>query len=210
MAVNLIFDLDGTLANTWSAAFEVVNDLKLLNNKLTPKDYERLKNMPVKKVLKELNIPIWRAPRLLIKGRVALASHLTEIPAFKGIPEVIGRLGVSDNQLFVMSSNSHSNIARLLGVYGIEKSFLHTYGGVGIFSKASVLKKIIKDYKLDKSKTYYIGDEARDIEAAKRAGIRSVAVTWGFNGEKILRENKPDHVVHTPSELSKLFSGGKK
>lgn len=210
MAANLIFDLDGTLADSWPAVFEVVNDMELLSRELSPKDYERLKNMPVKKILKELNIPIWRTPRLLIRGHAALAHHIAEIPSFRGVPEVIHQLNTSDNQLFVLSSNSHSNVARLLNAYGIEKSFVHIYGGAGIFSKASALKKIIKDHNLDKAKTYYVGDEVRDIEAAKRAGIHSIAVTWGFNGEKILREYKPDHVVHTPAALRKLFAGGKK
>jgi len=51
----------------------------------------------------------------------------------------------------------------------------------------------------------YIGDEVRDIEAARAAGIKIASVTWGYNLESILTENKPDYIVTQPRDLLNLM-----
>jgi len=38
----------------------------------------------------------------------------------------------------------------------------------------------------------FVGDKTRDIEAAKKAGIRMAAVTWGYNSRRSLDAMKPD------------------
>ena len=48
----------------------------------------------------------------------------------------------------------------------------------------------------------YVGDSPFDIEAAKAAGLRAIAVTWGgIHGEERLRAAAPDAIVSTPAEL---------
>ncbi|HLB58081.1 MAG TPA: HAD hydrolase-like protein, partial [Gammaproteobacteria bacterium] len=49
--------------------------------------------------------------------------------------------------------------------------------------------------------TFYIGDETRDIQAAKKNHIYSIAVTWGFNNKKVLAAEKPDFLIDNPKEL---------
>jgi phosphoglycolate phosphatase len=50
----------------------------------------------------------------------------------------------------------------------------------------------------------YIGDEVRDIDAAKKAEVAAVSVTWGYNTEEVLTKNNPKIIIKTPSELSLL------
>ena len=78
-------------------------------------------------------------------------------------------------------------------------NFIHAESS--FFGKKRILRKIIKSYKLDKSKTFYIGDETRDIEAAKECGVYSVAVTWGCNSEKILSQHQPHYIVRKPEDI---------
>jgi phosphoglycolate phosphatase-like HAD superfamily hydrolase len=47
----------------------------------------------------------------------------------------------------------------------------------------------------------YIGDEFRDMAAARKAGVQAVAVTWGYHAESLLRQTEPNVVVNQPSEL---------
>ena len=51
-----------------------------------------------------------------------------------------------------------------------------------------------------------IGDETRDVTGARQAGIKSIAVTWGINSEKLLRRKKPTFVLKKPRELIDLLS----
>ena len=46
-----------------------------------------------------------------------------------------------------------------------------------------------------------IGDEVRDVDAAHKAGIDSMAVSWGFNSIELLESSAPTHLVHSPEEL---------
>lgn len=201
---NIIFDLDGTLADSIDVVIDVLNDLKVIDRTITRDDYELAKNMTIKDIAKELGISLWRAPRVLVKGRAELTKRIDEIPFFAGMDQTIDELS-KENRLFVMSSNSLVNVEKFLKIHGIDGYFEKKYGGIGIFSKAKMLKKIIKDYNLDSETSYYIGDEIRDVDAAKKAGIKSVSVTWGFNGEEILSSRNPDHIVRTPQELASIF-----
>ena len=52
---------------------------------------------------------------------------------------------------------------------------------------------------------WMIGDEARDIKASKKSGIKSIAVTWGFQDEATLRRLNPDFIVKTPEDILKII-----
>ena len=72
---------------------------------------------------------------------------------------------------------------------------------IAISAKKRILRKILKAYKIDKSQAFYIGDETRDIDAAKGSDINSVAVTWGFNSATVLARHQPQFIVQKPEDL---------
>ena len=74
-----------------------------------------------------------------------------------------------------------------------------------LFGKASVIKKLLQKHNRQREKkVFYVGDETRDIEAAKKCNIISVAVIWGYNSEEILLREKPDFIVKTPRDILNL------
>lgn len=200
----IIFDLDGTLADSIPVLLDIINEMKVIDRKLTLKDYQKAKNLTVIEILKEYKVPLWRTPRLLVKGRTELTKRIDEVPFFAGMDTAVKQLN-KQHRLFVMSSNSLVNVQKFLEIHGIKNQFEEVYGGVGIFSKAKMLRNILKDHDIDVSSAYYVGDEVRDVDAAKKAGLKSVAVTWGFNGEKFLRAHEPDFLVRTPEKLQEIF-----
>ena len=48
---------------------------------------------------------------------------------------------------------------------------------------------------VSKEEAVYVGDSPFDVEAAKAAGLTSVAVSWGAFSEETLRVAEPDHLV---------------
>jgi phosphoglycolate phosphatase len=50
-------------------------------------------------------------------------------------------------------------------------------------------------------RTVYVGDDARDIEAGRRAGTMTVAVGWGYLADEDHREWSADLAISSPSEL---------
>lgn len=51
------------------------------------------------------------------------------------------------------------------------------------------------------ARSVYVGDDARDIEAGKRAGMRTIAVSWGYTDGDDPHEWGADHVIAQPHEL---------
>ena len=69
---------------------------------------------------------------------------------------------------------------------------------------AKALRRIIKQERIDRTRVLYVGDEMRDVAAAKKAKVAVAAVSWGFHTEALLRGLRPDAVLAEPSELMEL------
>ena len=69
------------------------------------------------------------------------------------------------------------------------------------------LQLAAEQLKLAPEKCFYLGDDLRDIQAARAAGMRSVAVEWGYHSPDNAgpREWNADAVIGTPAELLKLL-----
>ena len=85
----------------------------------------------------------------------------------------------------ILSSNTQENVKQFLDKNELDFfDFVRT--GKSVFGKSHMINKIIKQRKVRKSDVFYVCDEVRDIEAAKKSGIKSVAVTWGYNTKDAL------------------------
>ena len=60
---------------------------------------------------------------------------------------------------------------------------------------------VLEQFHISKEDAVYIGDSEVDIQTAENAGMKEIAVTWGFRSEDFLKENGADCLVHTPEEL---------
>ncbi len=201
---NIIFDFDGTIADSLPLAMDLFYGWAKIEP-FPPDKVQRLRNMTLKDVIRTVGIPLWRVPSLLVQARTQFGKRLTEVSVFDGIPQVLDQLHSRGHKLFVMSSNSPQNIRKFLKSQGINQYFDGIHGNTGLFGKTTALKHIIRRYKLSAKETYAIGDETRDIDAAKKAKIVSIAVNWGYNADKILKAHKPDYLVSKPSQLLELL-----
>ena len=196
----VIFDFDGTLVDSLPVALaiarEVVPEMELSNKQL-----QMLRQMPARDVIKQSGIPRWKQLRLLVKGKKLLAQHLDELHVFPGMAQAVADLSGAGYNLVLVSSNSEHNIRKVLRRHKIEQYFAGVYGNVGLFNKARIFKVALKKQRASADQAVYVGDEVRDIEAADTARIKVVAVTWGYNSEKILKAYRPDYLARTPQQL---------
>jgi phosphoglycolate phosphatase-like HAD superfamily hydrolase len=201
----VIFDFDGTLADTLVASIRIFE--KLSNRKVPFNDEEiaHLRGLTAFNVVRELRIRPWRVPWLLVRGRAMMRREMETIKVFADMETVLAELKQAGVPMYIMSSNSPGNIRRLLEAHGWDGYFKRVYGNVGIFGKTKMLRRIIARNQLMAQTAYYVGDEGRDIEAAKRAGMHSVAVSWGFNSAALLQHHHPAEMATTPAELSAIF-----
>ena len=75
------------------------------------------------------------------------------------------------------------------------------YSGVTIFGKTTIINNVLRQKHFQPESVIYVGDETRDIESAKKANIKVIAVSWGFNSPEALSKQNPDFLIHHPHEL---------
>jgi len=198
---NIIFDFDGTIADSFGVVVRIAADLTDSHEALKPAEVERLRGMSLLHIARELKIKPWKVPFLLARGRRRMRREMSKVQVFQGMPETIKTLYGEGHKLYIMSSNSVQNIHLFLHRHDMLNEFIKVYGGVGLFGKARVLKKLLRQNGLDAAGTIYVGDEVRDIEAAKRAGVRILSVGWGYNTPEILSRHEPDVLAEKPADI---------
>ncbi len=203
----VIFDFDGTLADSFTAVIAIAykltkrEQLADLNHAQTMRN----NNAGLVQAISTLEIPRWKWPWLLQRGRRVMAREIHKVPLFPGMEEVLERLKRDSYEMYIISSNSVSNVDRFLTEKGILPYFNKVYGGSGLFDKAKTIKKLMKEQSLDPSSTIYVGDEVRDIEATKQLNMPCVAVSWGYNSEDLLLQHSPMVVARTPKQLENII-----
>lgn len=201
----VIFDFDGTLADTFVTSVRIFEKLTKRLQPFSDEEILRLRGLTMLHLVRELRIRPWRVPWLLVRGRKQMRKQMESIIVFEGIEDILRQLQAADVPVFIMSSNSPGNIRRLLRRLGLEQYFTHIYGNVGLFGKAKMLRHVIARNKLVPADTFYVGDEGRDVEAAKRVGVRSVAVTWGYNTHELLASHHPQAIADDRQELARIL-----
>jgi phosphoglycolate phosphatase-like HAD superfamily hydrolase len=200
---SVIFDFDGTIADSFAISLEVGNRLaqEYGIEPVTPEKLDRWRHMTAKAILNELNLPMLQLPCMLHRFKRALQAEVSNFPFFLGMRETILELWDQDYVLGVVTSNSAENVRQFLNHQGIGHLFEFVESCPYYLGKQRVLRSIACRHQLDLEKMLYVGDETRDIDAAKQILVQSVAVTWGFNSAQALREHHPDYLIDQPREL---------
>jgi HAD superfamily hydrolase (TIGR01549 family) len=201
----LIFDFDGTIADSMDLAIEIFYEVTGHPRIDDPERIAYLRTLPLLKVARVAKVAPHQIPRLLLKGRTLMHQRIDEVKTFPHLHDTLEHLHTDGYQLFVMSSNSQQNVEHFLQKHHLAEYFDGVYGGVGLFSKTGALRKIMRRNKLQPEDCYYIGDEMRDIAAARKAHIRPVAVAWGYNAVSALRKQSPFAVAEKPTDLERIF-----
>ena len=200
--LNIIFDFDGTLADSFSTAMQKLILLADQFNfrKINQNEIDGLKDLTSQEIIKYLKIPFYRLPVVLHHAREYMRDEIPVLSTFMNLPEVLNELHL-DCSLGILTSNSYENVVSWLAGHKIRHLFDFIHAESCYFGKKYILKKLMKSYKMESFQTFYVGDETRDIDAAKKCKINSIAVSWGFNSEATLVKNKPDYFARTPNEI---------
>ena len=196
----MVFDFDGTIADTFQKIKSIVNDLKKEEGKEI--DFEEIRDYGTIALIKKSGVPFWKLPKFIYRTMSELKNK-GNIKLFPWTSKVFKKLS-KDYKLGILSSNSEGNIRSVLRKYKIENLFEFVYSKSSLFGKHKTIKKMCKKYKIKSNEAIYVGDEDRDIIAAKKVKIKIIAVTWGFNSKKRLKEKNPDYLIENPRELLKI------
>jgi phosphoglycolate phosphatase len=204
----IIFDFDGTIADTRNTVVKIANQLAVEFN-YQPIDEEellRLSHLSSREIIQQSPVPLYKIPFLLRKLKKELNKEISRLKPFSGIAESLTLLRENGYRLGIITSNIEDNVIAFLKNNKLDLFFEFIYSGITLFGKDKIINKLIKNHKLAVDKIIYVGDETRDIEAAKKSKIRVIAVGWGFNSPNILAEYQPDFLVTHPQELVTIIN----
>ncbi len=197
----VIWDFDGTLADSLPSAVSIFNRLAPEMGIKPIGDLSAARELSTRQFLKQHGISLWRLPRLVRKYQAIAAESADQLKLIEGIPATLAALASAGVRLGVLSSNREDNIRRCLRANGVEQHFAFVIGYPRLFGKAKALKRILRAERTDRADVLYVGDELRDVEAAKKAGVKVAAVAWGFHKAELLHTGAPDFVATEVREL---------
>jgi phosphoglycolate phosphatase len=203
---NIIFDFDGTIADSFEIIVAIIKKLTHVRGDLDEESIYALRQQPISEIMKKLKVRSWQLPLLLLRGRYMMRQKIKKIKLFEGVVKTVEELHAEGHNLFIVSSNSSRNVVELLKQHRLANSFVDIEGGVSLFNKEKALNKIVKRNSLDSRETWYIGDELRDIDAAAATQLRSIAVTWGFTDKDILISHQPTAIAEKPTDIMTILN----
>lgn len=198
----VIFDFDGTLADSTAWAIRAVRPLaeRFKFKAVTEDEIAMLRGRSSREIIDYLGLPLWKVPLVAAHGKKMMAAEAHAIPLFAGTSDLLRGLSAAGLRLAIVSSNSEATIRSILGAE--LAGLVDHYGcGAAIFGKASKFKAVVKAARIPKDRVLCIGDETRDIEAAREAGLACGAVEWGYATRRALADHSPTMMFAAMDEI---------
>ncbi len=202
----LIFDFDGTLVNSFELGIEAFKHFvyNKRHGTINFEDIDRFRDLTAREVINHLQIPFYKVPLLMFKVRLFFRDRIVSCTPYPGLKDILPKFIKKGYPMGILTSNSAENVSLYLKHHDLEYfDFVHSENS--LFGKARLLKKLLKKYGFSSDEAYYIGDETRDIEAARESNVKVVSVTWGFNSKKLLSTYGPDFLIDEPVGLLDIF-----
>jgi phosphoglycolate phosphatase len=199
----ILFDFDGTIADTLELLVKVYNEIAPHFNcrKVDMEDVQHLRGKRPQDLLNDYKVTVTKLPLLVTWGRFKMNNKMNEIQPFDSMLNVLNKMKSLGLSLGILTSNSQKNIQGFIRRYKLNDLFDFVYTGKHIFGKAEILRKIMKEHQISHENILYVGDETRDIEAARKVQVKMAAVCWGFNNKEALSKLNPDYIVEQPKSL---------
>ncbi|MDM9558844.1 HAD hydrolase-like protein [Bordetella petrii] len=201
------FDFDGTLADTmpwFESVLDGVAD-RYGFRKVDAAERAQLRHRNAHEILKYLGIPAWKMPAIMAHVRQLMRDGAPGLQLFDGIAPALARVREAGLRLAVVSSNSPDNVRRALGPQA-SQLFDDYECGIDMFGKAAKLKRLLARHRVAPQRCILVGDEMRDIDAARKAGVRVAAVAWGYNHVDALRGHGPDEIIMHVADLPAVLT----
>lgn len=208
MVKSIIFNCNGVMVNTRGIAIEIYNSIaqKKGYKLISPEEIHTFSSMSIRQRCNALGIPFHHMPVIGIAIKRRYQEHLLNLQAVNGIPELLQNLRNEGYHLGMLTSNLQRTTRAFLANNGID-IFDHEHYSHHPFTKRKAIQQYIYKNKSDKDTLLYVGDELRDIQACRRAGIRCIGVTWGYDSRALLQQGNPDYIAEAPEDILFYLTG---
>jgi phosphoglycolate phosphatase len=203
----VIFDFDGTLADSGSLMIRTLNDLagQFGLRRVSDDEVQMLRGRSNTEIVRYLGVPLWKLPKIASEMRKRITADIDQIKLFAGVDDMLRTLDCGAVRLAIVSSNSEENVRRVLGAENSARIDVFDCSAA-MFGKASKLRSVMRRLGIAPQATLYVGDETRDIEAAHEVSVACGVVTWGYAKPELLASFKPTLTFNDMSEIGSLVA----
>lgn len=210
MKPGLIFDLDGTLVDSLSGIATSLNHALSglgLPSHVTA-DVRRFigdgswvlakRAAPADSPVEAIN-----AIELAFKAHYD-ASWIHGTFPYEGISELLQHLQKLGHPLAILSNKPHPFTEAIAKAVFPQIAFDVVVGqkpGIPHKPDPTGALEIVRAFGLPAADCILIGDSTIDLETSRNAGLRSIAVTWGYHDRAPLEAAKPDALIDSPAQL---------
>jgi HAD superfamily hydrolase (TIGR01509 family) len=211
----IIFDVDGTLANSVGFFYEVALEI-LIRAGAPPvskeRVYELMRHGDVAP-LEKLFPPNYPDPAVALKRIVDNRMHEwmrryhDETEAIPGSVELLHDLHARGLRLGIATSSGRA--LPFLDRWGVRRLFSGIVGREDVQSRKPHPEPVLKclgHLGLDPHEVVYVGDSPIDIRAGKAAGSYTVGVLTGTSPHEVLHREDPDHILASVAQLHGILS----
>ncbi len=209
----VIFDLDGTLLNTISDLGHCANHVLEMHG--LPLHSIAEYRLMVGRGMRNLMIsalpegtPQERVSELLAEFLAWYQDHLdVDTVPYPGIVELVNGLNESGYRLAVASNKIQPGTEKLIRKFFPHIPFVAVMGNCSEFPlkpDAALVRYIMDRAGVSEQDTVMVGDSGIDIETARNAGIRSIAVSWGFRPVDELAS--ATFIAHSAAQLKEIIN----
>lgn len=202
----VILDFDGTIANSLPWFMRVANTVAdtFKFKRIEESELERLRGYSPNQLIRHLGVPMWKLPLIARHMRALTAENIDQIMLFEGVDRLLEQLSDAGVTMAIVTSNSCANVRYVLGT---DHAALVRYYecGTSLFGKGPRFRRILRQSGVLPSEALCIGDEIRDLEAARQEGIPFGAVAWGFTNVEILKAYAPVEVFAEVGEIAEAI-----
>lgn len=200
-----IFDLDGTLVDSFPWFLRTINDVadRFGFRRVRDEDVEALRHASTREILSRLEVPMWKLPAIARHARRLKGEAAAEISLFAGAEAMLRTLADNGVQLALVTSDSEANAREKLGASAAL--FSHFDCAASVFGKPTKFRRVIQRTGVAPGQAIAIGDEVRDIEAARSVGIACGAVSWGYAAPAALRAHGPDVMFDRMEDIPRVL-----
>lgn len=206
---NIIFDFDGTLADT-SKLIVATMQKSIQDSGLPFRNAEQIK-ATIGVRLEEIPSILWPSFKGLGEPFDAIYRKNFEelkdqipVTLFPGVKETLSKLKGNGYKMAIATSRSHRSVEELTHQLGIRDYFIYLLGGNDVSEgkpKPESIFKILSEMDWNQNETMMVGDMAVDILMGRNAGIKTCGVTYG-NGKALeLEEVGADYIITDFSHL---------
>ncbi|PKP93114.1 MAG: HAD family hydrolase [Alphaproteobacteria bacterium HGW-Alphaproteobacteria-16] len=199
----VIFDFDGTLSDSGTWFLSVMDHLsdRYGFRRVALDEVETFRKMSSRDVISRLAIPRWKLFFIARYVRRLFGRNTDAVHLFDGVPEMLERIEASGVKLALISSNSEANARAVLGPE-IAARFSWWACGASLFGKAPKFRQVLKASGIPPANILSLGDETRDIDAARAVGVRAGAVLWGYAEPEAFAHLNPDVAFDSPAAVT--------